>query len=322
MSCCGAVSAESIVSKYPNSGKGKTAIVTGANTGIGKTTAQALAAVGFNVVIAGRTIEALETAKKHIDSEIAKKHTDETIGLKHGGDGGRVTVLKTPLDLSSVASIKAFAADFLEQKLPLHVLINNAGVVGFPGKTKDGLDYTMGVNWFGGFLLTNLLLEVLKASTPSRVIIVSSSVHDRGRITVENIDKLVKSSTAEGLSSFMQTYSDSKLANILHAKALTKRLTDTGVSVFSLHPGAVQTGASRNLPCCMKCILSCCSCCLKNPSEGAATSVQCAIADGLVSGGYYADCRLTKPNNSALNDDKVSEALWTTGEELTKKLAN
>jgi len=313
MSCCGAVSSESVVAKQPHVGKGKIALVTGANTGIGKLTAQALARVGFNVVIAGRTISALETAKKDID---------QAVGLKDGSEGGRVTILKTPLDLGSVASIKAYAQDFLEQKLALHVLVNNAGVSSFPGKTKEGLDYTMGVNWFGGFLLTNLLLDVIKASEPSRIIIVSSSLNRMATITAANLDKLIY--TADGFSDFNQAYCDSKLANILHAQSLAKRLAGTKVSVFSLHPGVVRTDFTRNLSCCAKCMMSVFTCCLRNPSQGASTSVYCAIAEGLEkhSGEYFADCAPSKPSNAAARDEKVAEALWAKGEELTQKFAS
>jgi len=314
MSCCGAVSAESIVEKYPNSGKGRVAIVTGANTGLGKTTSQALVSAGFNVIIAGRTISALETAKKEIYEELSLKAGEEA-------EGGRISILKTPLDLASVASIKAYVQDFLEQKLGLHVLINNAGVSNYPGKTKDGLDNTMGVNWFGGFFLTQLLLDVLKASKPSRVIIVASSLHAGGRLTVDNLEKKIY--TPEGFNDFIQAYNDSKLANILHCRALAVRLKDTGVSVFCLHPGWVRTEVTRNLPFCFKWGLRCFGCCLKSPSDGAATSVHCAIAVGVEShsGEYFMDCRVAKPSNRALKDDTVSEALWAKGEELTKKFS-
>jgi NAD(P)-dependent dehydrogenase (short-subunit alcohol dehydrogenase family) len=294
-----------------NCGKGKVALVTGANTGIGKTAAKGLASVGFNVVIAGRTISALEAAKTSIDTDL---------GLKSDGDGGRITILKTPLELSSVASIKAYAQDFLEQKMMLHVLVNNAGVSNFPGKTKEGLEYTMGVNWFGGFLLTNLLLDVLKQSQPSRVVILSSGLHTMGRVTVDNIDKLLEAPAGNNMN---QAYNDSKLANILHAVALAKRLAGTGIACYSLHPGVVKTDFGRNLSGCFGCCLKMCQCCLRNASDGAATTVYCATADldANANGKYFADARMVNPNNAALKDDKVSEALWAKGEELTKKFA-
>jgi len=244
--------------------------------------------------------------------------------LKAGGgdEQGRITILKTPLELASVASIKAYVQDFLEQKLPLHVLINNAGVTNFPQRTKEGLEYTMGVNWFGGFVLTNLLLDVLKASKPSRVIIVSSSLHNRGLITTDNIDQLLN--PPDGWSAYNQAYSDSKLANILHARVLAKKLEGTGVSVFSLHPGVIRTEFSRNFNGCIKCIMCCCSCCFRTISEGAATTVYCAIEDGLEShsGAYFADCRVARPANAAVTDDKVCNALWAKGEELQQKYSN
>jgi NAD(P)-dependent dehydrogenase (short-subunit alcohol dehydrogenase family) len=314
MSCCGATSSEAVTAKKKGYGKGKVALVTGANTGIGKYTAQALADIGFNVVIAGRNLEALAAAKKQIETTLGWK-TDG------GDDQGRLTILKTPLDLSSVASIKAYAADFLEQKLPLHVLINNAGVTNFPQPTKDGLEYTMGVNWFGGFLLTNLLLDVLKTSKPSRVIIVSSALHSSGRISVENIDKLLY--PPKGWSDYFQAYNDSKLANIMHARVLAKKLAGTGVTVYSLHPGVIRTEFGRNLNCCLRCVMSCFSCCFRTISEGAATTVYVATQDGIEghSGAYFSDCRLARIGVASATDDKTCDALWAKGEELTQKFA-
>jgi len=308
MSCCGAQSSETILAKKQGVGSGKVALVTGANTGIGKYTAQALASVGFNVVIAGRNLKALEEAKKYIDTTIK-------------GDG-KVTLLKSPLDLGSVASIKAYVQDFLEQKLPLHVLVNNAGVSGYLQKTPEGMEYTMGVNWFGGFLLTNLLLDTLKSSKPSRVVIVSSALHSGGHISLENMQKLVFPDPE--WKSLNQAYSDSKLANILHAKVLAKKLEGTGVSVFSLHPGVIRTELTRNFGACVKCIFCCCSCCFRTVSQGASTTVYCATEEGLEkhSGAYFADCHVARTSNAAVGDDKICDALWTMGEELTQKFAS
>jgi len=308
MSCCGAQTSEHVLAKKQGVGSGKVALVTGANTGIGKYTAQALASVGFNVVIAGRNLQALEDAKKNIDATIK-------------GDG-KITLLKTPLDLGSVASIKAYAQDFLEQKLPLHVLVNNAGVSGYLKGTTEGMEYTMGVNWFGGFLLTNLLLDTLKASKPSRVVIVSSALHSSGHISLENMQKLVF--VPDGWKALNQAYNDSKLANILHAKVLAKKLEGTGVSVFSLHPGVIRTELTRNFGACVKCIFCCCSCCFRTVSEGASTTVYCATEEGIEkhSGAYFADCRVTKTSNPAVNDDKICDAMWTLGEELTQRFAS
>jgi len=314
MSCCGATSSEAITAKKKGYGKGKVALVTGANTGIGKYTAQALADIGFHVVIAGRNLDALAAAKKQIET---------TLGLKaDGGDEqGRLTVLKTPLDLASVASIKAYVVDYLEQKLPLHVLINNAGVTNFPQPTKEGLENTMGVNWFGGFLLTNLLLEVLKASKPSRVVLVSSSLHRMGNISVENIDKLLY--PPAGWNNYNQAYNDSKLANIMHARVLAKKMAGSGVTAYSLHPGVIRTDFGRNFNCCIKCIMGCFTCCFRTISEGASTTVYVATQDGIEehSGAYFADCRLSRPGIASATDDKICDALWAKGEELTQKFA-
>jgi len=314
MSCCCAPSLQSVLDGMDGCGKGKVAIVTGANTGIGKTTAKALASVGFNVIIAGRNMAAMENAKKSIE---------QTLGLKGVGGGG-ITLLKTALDIGSVASIKEFVHEFLEQKLALHVLVNNAGVSNAPTtKTKEGLEYTIGVNWFGGFLLTHLLLDTLKQSAPSRVIIVSSNLHNMGSIQVDSIDRILYPSSALNLAQQVQAYNNSKLANVLHAMALTKRVDGMGVSVYSLHPGVVRTDLVRNLNCCLWCIMRV-NCCLKNVDDGSATTVYCAIAniDASANGHYFADARLKQASNRALKDDKVSEALWAKGEELVKKFSS
>jgi len=220
-----------------------------------------------------------------------------------------------------VESIRSYAADFLEQKLPLHVLVNNAGIwAGSRGKTKDGLEVTMGVNWFGPFLLTNLLLDVLKQSQPSRVVLVSSALLANGRLaSKDEIEQSLypKHPDLYGLS---EAYSTSKLGNLMHARELAKRLKGSGVSVFALHPGVIKTDLSRN-NCCFKCLLGCFSCCLRNTSEGAATTVYCSVAEKLEdkSGEYFQDCRAaTAPRNAALNDEMYA-ALWAKGEELTEK---
>jgi len=313
MSWFGASTTEAVLANKKGCGKGKVAIVTGANTGIGKYTAQALASVGFDVVIAGRNLKAIDAAKQDIDSQLASN-----------GDGqGKITVLKTPLDLGSIVSIKTYVQDFLEQKLPLHVLVNNAGVSGYSQRTTEGMEYTMGVNWFGGFLLTNLLMDVLKASQPSRVVIVSSGLHRRGHISLENMQKLVFPDQLTGWKALQQAYNDSKLANVLHAKVLAKRLEGTGVSVFSLHPGVIRTEITRNVGSGINCILNCCSCLFRSTSQGASTTVYCATEEGLEkhSGLYFQDCGVTKTSNTAVSDDAICDAMWKLGEELTQKFA-
>jgi len=138
---------------------------------------------------------------------------------------------------------------------------------------------------------------------------------------VDNIDKLLN--PPDGFSAFLQAYNDSKLANIMHARVLAKKLEGTGVSVFTLHPGVIITEFARNMNACFKCIMCCCSCCFRSVSEGASTTVYCATEEGLEkeSGQYFANCRLARIQNAAGTDDKVCDALWAKGEELTKKFA-
>jgi retinol dehydrogenase-13 len=150
------------------------------------------------------------------------------------------------LDLGVLASVRAFAAEFLAEHDRLDVLINNAGVMNTPkGTTADGFETQIGVNHFGHFLLTNLLLDVLKASAPSRIVNVSSCFHDKaqgreGRIHFDDLH--YASRPYDG----WEAYAQSKLANVLHAKELARRLAGSGVTAVSIHPGWVDTNLMRH----------------------------------------------------------------------------
>ena len=181
----------------------RTVVVTGANTGIGRITAIELAKRGAHVVITARN----ESKAKPVLDEISRA-------------GGRSEFI--PLELSSLESVRKSAGIFLASGLPLHVLINNAGLAGHRGITKDGFEIQFGVNHLGHFLLTQLLEEKLKESAPSRVVIVASKAHYRASKLDFDVER-----TTKGLSGF-PAYSNSKLANVLHAKALAKRLAGSG----------------------------------------------------------------------------------------------
>lgn len=203
---------------------GRTYIVTGANSGIGLITVGQLARQGANVILACRRVAEGEAAANALRAE----------GLKG-------TIEVASLDLASLASVRAFAADHLSRHRALHGLINNAGVMNTPqGKTADGFETQIGVNHLGHYLLTELLRERLIASAPSRVVILSSCFHDKamgkeGRIDLD--DLFFTRRSYDGWTAYAQ----SKLANLLHAVSLAERLAGTGVVVASVHPGWVRT---------------------------------------------------------------------------------
>lgn len=201
---------------------GKTVIVTGGNTGIGKATAQDLSQRGARVILACRDMVKGRTAME----EIREKTGNNNLAVRK-------------LDLASCKSIRAFAEQILREEPQINILINNAGVMFVPYQlTEDGYEFTFGVNHLGHFLLTNLLLERIKASAPSRIIVVASLGHLVGYLDFG--DMMWKKRYNSQLA-----YCRSKLANIMFVKELAKRLVDTGVTVCSLHPGTINTELTR-----------------------------------------------------------------------------
>lgn len=203
---------------------GKVAIITGANTGIGRETALGLAERGARVIIACRSIDK------------GKKARDEIITAT-----GNTDVHFMQLNLASFASIRSFVRSFLEQYSRLDILINNAGVMGVPHQlTEDGLEMHIGVNHFAHFLLTISLLDILKKTAPSRVVTVGSACHSWIQFNRANLY------SDDGYNRFT-AYAQSKLANNLFTKELSSKLKDTGVTANCLHPGVVYTEIPRNL---------------------------------------------------------------------------
>ncbi|MGH8492290.1 MAG: SDR family oxidoreductase [Moraxellaceae bacterium] len=203
----------------------KTVLITGGNSGIGKATAQALAAQGFRVFIAARDLEKSERAISEIAAAIP---------------GAQVAALK--LDLSDLDQVLAFAEDFRRRVPVLDVFILNAGL--FPTRkqiTAQGFEMQFGVNHLGHFLLTQLLLENLKAAGPARIVVVSSIMHWLGRINFGSF-------RGEKFYNPVVAYGQSKLANLLFAQELSRRLEGTGIAVNALHPGGVDTGIARDMP--------------------------------------------------------------------------
>lgn len=272
---------------------GKVVIVTGANSGIGFETATRLARRGAKVILACRDEKKGKEAAERISRMV--KHAK---------------VRYQYLDLCSLESIREFVDQFKDSEAKLDVLINNAGASGMGlKKTPDGIIRDMQVNHFGPFLLTLLLVPLLKKSAPSRVIIVSSALHKFG--TTENINE-------ERKYGYLQTYCNSKLCNVLFSNELARRLEGTGVVVNSLHPGHVNTTLFRST------ILEKLRCLIlytlfKSPEEGAQTSIHLAASDecGYVTGGYFVDCAEAQMGIKA-EDAVLASELWNLSEKLVR----
>jgi NAD(P)-dependent dehydrogenase (short-subunit alcohol dehydrogenase family) len=269
-----------------NSMKDKVVLITGATSGIGRVTALELARSGADVFVACRSLEKAESL---------------TSIVKENNFAGRVEIL--PLDLSDFESIKACAHIFLQKNLPLHVLINNAGLAGQPGLTRQGFQMTMGVNHIGHFLLTQLLLPVLKQSAPSRIVNVSSRAHFHSTgIDYANI----KNPTSSKLG--IKEYCDSKLANLLFTKELSVRLKHTGVSSYAVHPGVVSSELWRGIPSLPRGFIKLF---MISSERGAKTTIYCAtsVRASFESGMYYSLCKAKTPSLIAQNEEAASE-LW------------
>ena len=271
---------------------GKVCLVTGANSGIGKVTALELARMGARVVMVCRDRARGEAALTEI-----KQAT---------GSGGLELML---CDLSSQADIRRFADQFRATHDRLDVLVNNAGVyLRKRTTTVDHLEATLAINHLGYFLLTNLLLDMLKQGAPSRVVNVSSDAHAHGHI---NFDDLQGEKSYSGV----KAYCHSKLANILFTRELARRLAGTGVTANCLHPGAVATGIFRALPKPIEAIIKLVT---MSPEKGAQTSIYLASAPAVeqVTGRYFVKCAEARPSSEA-QDDQVASRLWAESARLT-----
>ncbi|CAI5467666.1 unnamed protein product [Closterium sp. Yama58-4] len=311
---------------------GKVAIVTGGSSGIGTETARVLALRGASVVLAVRNTEAGEAAKAAIIKDIEARSAAAAAGGVPPAVRERVSVM--PLDLGSLKSVRAFAADYLRLNRPLHLLINNAGVMMCPYMlTADGYENQFGTNHVAHFLLTNLLLPKLKETAKqegaeARIVIVSSAAHQfpyPGGIRFDAIN------AKEGYD-MMKAYGQSKLANILHARELSRRLKEegAGVTVNALHPGVIHTNLTRYLvpegtiwhtigQGAYNLVFQWF---MKTIPQGAATSCFLAAHPSVAgaSGGYYADSRAAEGKATALSKDmELAGKLWELSEKMVSK---
>jgi NAD(P)-dependent dehydrogenase (short-subunit alcohol dehydrogenase family) len=277
---------------------GRTVVITGANSGMGKATATALARAGARTVITARS-----------ESRGAEALAD--IRRASGSDQVDLVVF----DLADLASVRDGAAQLLDRYGQIHVLVNNAGLVlSKRTETKDGFESTFGINHLGPFYLTRLLTDRLIASAPSRVVNVSSTAHSSARKGV-GFDDLQSQSGYSG----MRVYGRSKLANILFTTELARRMAGKGVTANSLHPGVVATGFARDddasgfLAFGIKVIKPF----ILTPEKGARTSVYLASSPAVdgVTGKYFVKCRPKTPS-AAAQDEVAAGRLWSISEEL------
>ncbi|CAO0800127.1 unnamed protein product [Mucor circinelloides] len=303
---------EDLVKLYKTNLTNKVAIVTGSNSGIGLETARVLALAGAKVIIPCRTLEKAQEAIKTIKKSVPDA---ELIPLQ--------------LDLSDLSSIKLFADSFLQLGLPLHLLVNNAGIMACPKSfTKDGFETQFGVNHMGHAYLTQLLTDKLKsnASAGARVVCVSSAAnfHFLGK---EGLD--FNNLNAEKNYSPTVAYGQAKFANILFAKELQRRFDaeDVDITVTSLHPGAVESNLGRHLNlsaawdsirntrglmALIKEIVR-----YKNVKSGASTSIYCCVSPNVKKGEFYADNAV---NRTVLNEQADNKEMATQLWNFTKKL--
>ncbi|XP_020199056.1 short-chain dehydrogenase TIC 32 B, chloroplastic [Aegilops tauschii subsp. strangulata] len=295
-----------------------TAIVTGATSGIGAETARVLARRGARLVLPARNLKAAEETRARILADLGDA----------GSGGGRVVVL--PLDLSSLASVRRFVHRFLALRLPLNLLINNAGQYAERfAVSEDGVEMTFATNYLGHFLLTELLLPAMAdtaraTGVQGRVVNVSSTVHawfaadagDDGPLAY--LHRVTRKATPYDPT---RAYALSKLANVLHTTALAGRLREMGADVTAncVHPGIVRTRLIRDRAGLVtNTVFFLASKLLKTVPQAAATTCYAAVHPAVagVSGRYFADCNEAAPSRLASSAEEASR-LWSFSEAIT-----
>jgi len=272
----------------------KTFIVTGANTGIGKVTARELARAGAHVLLACRSRDKTATVVEEIKR-----------------DTGNANVEFVALDLGDLASVRACAEAILARNVPIHGLINNAGLAAARGLTKDGFELTWGTNHLGPYLFTRLLLDRIKQAGTARIVNVASASHYRvGVVDLSVMKQPTRTRTG------MREYAMSKLSNVLFTKELARRLEGTGVTTYAVHPGVVATDVWRQVPAPLRWLIKRF---MITPEQGAEASLRCATAPELAgqTGRYYDVGGKEREPNPVANDAELAQSLWTKSAEWT-----
>jgi retinol dehydrogenase 12 len=273
---------------------GKICLVTGGTNGIGKATAQALAQMGATVVIVGRNAPKTAQLVEEIRTASGNKNVDSLLA-----------------DLSSQQEVRRLADEFKRKYSHLHVLLNNAGAVFMQRQLSvEGIEMTFALNHLAYFLLTNLLLDTIRASAPARIINVSSDAHASGKIEFDNL---------QGERDYSpRAYDNSKLANILFTMELARRLEGTGVTVNALHPGFVATGFAKNNGKVIAALVSIFAPLVaRSPAKGAETSIYLATSPSMegITGKYFYDSHVI-PAASQATDMVVARKLWDVSVEM------
>ena len=274
---------------------GRTCLITGATSGIGKATTIALAKLGATIVMVARN----QTKGEAVLKEVKQLSRNDSVFLLNA-------------DLSSQELVRKLVADFKDRFKRLHMLVNDAGVfLTKYTKTADGIETTFAVNYLSMFLLTNLLLDVLKSSAPSRIVNVASATESGGKI---NFDDLNGDRKFGGWAA----YSNSKLAVIMFTYELARRLEGTGVTVNTLHPGAIRTNLGHGNRGLTSLGFSFVKLFFASPEKGARTVVYLASSPEVekVSGKYFINCRSTSSSMHSYDED-IRARLWQVSAQLT-----
>jgi NAD(P)-dependent dehydrogenase (short-subunit alcohol dehydrogenase family) len=275
--------------------KNKICLITGATSGIGQATAMALAQQGATVIVAGRDEERCQSTVAHIQQETGNFHVDYLLG-----------------DLSVQAQVRTMAENFESRYQRLDVLVNNAGAINlFRQVSADGIEMTFAVNHLAYFLLTELLLDTLKASAPARVVNVASNSHYGQHLDFDNLE------LKRGYNP-MRAYGRSKLCNLYFTYELARRLEGTGVTVNAMHPGFVATNMAANNGWLVRLFLPLVHRNSLTPEQGASTAVYLASSPDVegVTGKYFVREREVE-SDSISYDESVARRLWEVSEKLT-----
>lgn len=269
-------------------------LITGANSGIGYGTAVGMARRDYHVVMLCRSAEKGEAARRSIIDQTGNRNVDLML-----------------CDLSSQQQIRDFSAAFHARFGRLDVLINNAALI--PARltvTEDGIEYQWQVNHLAYFMLATLLLDLLQASAPARIVNVASSVHSGGHLDFGDLG----GRQSYGLSGWGQ-YANTKFANVVFTQELSRRLAGSGVTTYAVHPGVIGTGLTRTLPGFLHTLYRRI---MPGPDKGAETSLYCATEPGIepLSGEYFASSRKARMTPRA-RDEGLGKRLWAVSARMT-----